>query len=186
MKNQRRRKQFHSIPILFVTTFAFLLFIPYAASSSQKQPGRPAVPNKAATDAPTGYYFEIMPCPRCERCRPCVLNAGWQTRMMRLLGANSISSFAGHASGLEKANEQFGLVTSIQRFAKPLNYDTRVYVGPFESERTALAALPDLCSALGEVGNMESSCDEMTDKREGSTFYTRGSFDVSGVRLQSK
>jgi hypothetical protein len=106
--------------------------------------------------------------------------------MMRLLGASGISSFAGQASGLEKANEEFGLVASIKRFVKPVNYDTTVYVGPFENERTALAALPDLCSALDELGNMESSCDEMTAKREGSTFYTRGSFDVSGVRLQSK
>ncbi|HKA22538.1 MAG TPA: hypothetical protein VKN18_29965 [Blastocatellia bacterium] len=185
MKKQRHHQQFHSTRLL-IPAFAFLLLFPHAAPSTQKQPGRSAVTSRTATEPPPGFYFEVMPCPRCERCRPCTLNAGWQARMMRVLGASGISSFGGHASGLEKANEEFGLVMSIQRFAKPLNYDTRVYVGPFESERTALAALPDLCSALNEVGNMESSCDEMTAKREGSTFYTRGSFDVSGVRLQSK
>jgi len=186
MNEQRHHKRFHSIPILFVPTLAFLLLSPHAAISTQKQPGRSAVTNKAVTDPPPGFYFEITPCPRCARCRPCPLNAGWQARMMRLLGASGISSFAGQASGLEKANEEFGLVASIKRFVKPVNYDTTVYVGPFENERTALAALPDLCSALDELGNMESSCDEMTAKREGSTFYTRGSFDVSGVSLQSK
>jgi len=186
MNEQRHRKQFHSIPVLFVPTLAFLLLCPYAASSTQKQPGRAPVTNNAVNDPPPGYYFEITPCPHCNRCRPCTLNAGWQARLMRLLGASGVSSFAGQAVGLEKANEEFGLVASIKRFAKPLSYDTTVYVGPFETERTAIAALPDVCSALDQVGNMENSCDEMTAKREGSTFYTRGSFDVSAVRLQSK
>lgn len=186
MKKRGHQKQFHSIPIFFVPTLFILLLIPYAASSTQKQPGRSTLTSKTVTDPPPGFYFEIMPCPRCVRCRPCTLNAGWQAKIMRLLGANGITSFAGQASGLAKANEEFGLVASIKRFVKPVNYDTIVYVGPFETERIALAALPDLCTALGEVGNMESSCDELTAKREGSTFYTRGSFDVSGVRLQSK
>lgn len=138
MKEQRHHKQFHSMPILFVPTLAFLLLSPHAATSTQKQPGRSAVTNKAVTDPPPGgFYFEITPCPHSARCRPCPLNAGWQPRMMRLLGASGISSFAGQASGLEKANEEFGLVASIKRFAKPLNYDTTVYVGPFETERTA-------------------------------------------------
>jgi hypothetical protein len=106
--------------------------------------------------------------------------------MMRLLGASGISSFPGEASGLEKANEEFGLVASIKRFSKPVRYDTMVYVGPFESDRAAIAAIHDLCAALDEVGNMESSCDEMIAKREGSTLYTRGSFDVSGVHLLTK
>jgi len=106
--------------------------------------------------------------------------------MMRLLGASGISSFPGEASGFEKGNEEFGSVVSIKRFAKPVNYDTMIYVGPFETERSAIAAIPDLCAALDEVGLLESSCDEMIAKREGSTFYTRGSFDVSGVRLLPK
>jgi hypothetical protein len=59
-------------------------------------------------------------------------------------------------------------------------------VGPFETDRAALVAIPDLCAALDDVGKMESSCDEMTAKREGSTFYTRGSFDVFGVHLLPK
>jgi len=186
MKKHNRSKGFPLTPAVLISVFAILLLTPHAASSTQKQPGRSAVTNKVVTEPPPGFYFEVMPCPRCERCRPCTLNAGWQAKMMRLLGASGISSFAGQASGLEKANEEFGVVASIKRCVKPLNYDTTIYVGPFETERTAIAALPDLCSALNEVGNMESSCDEMTAKREGSTFYTRGSFDVSGVRLQSK
>ena len=105
---------------------------------------------------------------------------------MRLLGASGISSFPGQASGLEKANEEFGLVASIKRFTKPASYDSMVYVGPFENERAAIAAIRDLCAAMDEVGNMESSCEDMTAKREGSTFYTRGSFDVSGVHLVPK
>jgi hypothetical protein len=176
---------FRSAHLLFVSVFAFLL-IPCSGLTIQKQPSRSAVNTKASTSTPTGFYFEISPCPRCYRCRPCALNAGWQGKMMRLLGASGISSFPGEASGLEKANEEFGLVASIKRFAKPVNYDTMIYVGPFETERSAIAAIPDLCAALDEVGNLESSCDEMTSKREGSTFYTRGSFDVSGVRLPPK
>jgi len=106
--------------------------------------------------------------------------------MMRILGASGVSSFPGEASGLEKANEEFGLVTSIKRFAKPVNYDTNIYVGPFDNDRAAIAAIPDLCAALNEVEVLESYCDQMTSKREGSTFYTRGSFDVFGVHLLPK
>src|SRR5262245_23784722 len=99
MKEQRHRKQFHSIPILFVPALAFLLLSPPAASSTQKQPGRSSVTNKVATEPPPGFYFKVTPCPHCDRCRPCTLNAGWQAKMIRLLGASGISSFTGQASG---------------------------------------------------------------------------------------
>jgi hypothetical protein len=185
MKEQRHLISKKPVPFLFVSVFAFLLFIPCPSLTIQRQQSRSTV-TKAVTNPPPGFYFEISPCPRCYRCRPCALNSGWQAKMMQVLGASGISSFPGQASGLERANEQFGLVASIKRFAKPVSYDTIIYVGPFETDRAALAAIPDLCAALDDVGNMESSCDEMTAKREGSTFYTRGSFDVSGVHLLSK
>jgi hypothetical protein len=182
MKTKLRPTLLVLTPLLFVSIFA----LPVMPSSAQKQPSHATANTNVVSSPPPGFYFEVSPCPRCERCRPCTLNAGWQVKMMRLLGAIGISSFPGQASGLEKANEEFGLVSSIKRFSKPASYDAMVYVGPFENERAAIAAIRDLCAALDEVGNMESSCDEMTAKREGSTFYTRGSFDVSGVHLVPK
>jgi hypothetical protein len=182
MKTKRRPTLLVLTPLLFASVSA----LPVMPCSAQKQPTRSTANTNVVSSPPPGFYFEVSPCPRCERCRPCTLNAGWQVKMMRLLGASGISSFPGQASGLEKANEEFGLVASIKRFSKPASYDAMVYVGPFENERAAIAAIRDLCAAMDEVGIMESSCDEMTAKREGSTFYTRGSFDVSGIHLVSK
>jgi len=141
---------------------------------------------RGQTVAAVGYYFEVSPCPRCYRCRPCTLSAGWQQRVMRRLDARRLGSFAGEASGLSSAQDVFGTVTAIKRLRTPHNYNTMVYVGPFDSDAAALAAISDLCSVLSEIGEMESTCDEMVAKRDGSTFYTRGSFDVSGVRVSPK
>lgn len=105
---------------------------------------------------------------------------------MRLLRASGIASFPGESSGSDSAPVLFETVGMIKRFAAPKSYDTNIYIGPFESENAARAIIAELCSALGEVGVMESSCEDMATKSEGSNLYTRGSFDVSGIRVLPK
>lgn len=141
---------------------------------------------RAIKIAAPGFYFEVSPCVRCYRCRPCPLNNGWQRKFMRLLRASGIESFPGESSGSESAPVLFESVGMIKRFAAPKSYDTNIYVGPFESENAARASIAELCSVLNEVGVMESSCEDMATKSEGSTLYTRGSFDVSGIRVLPK
>ena len=186
MDNRRRLTGFRIGPLLIAAVFAAQTLVANSTAQASGQQSRPSARTRVVSRASPGFYFEISPCPRCYRCRPCSLNPGWQRQIIRLLGARRISSFPGEALGLEKANEQFGVVAAIKRFARPPSYDTMIYVGPFDTEKAAIAAIAELCTVLDEAGIMESSCDDMTAKREGSTFYTRGSFDVSGVRLLPK
>jgi len=102
---------------------------------------------------------------------------------MRRFAANQLSSFPGEANGLSSVNDMFDKVDSIKRFATPRSYDTMLFVGPFATVEAAVVALPKLCEVLNENGDIESSCDEIVTKRDGSNFYTRGSFDLSGVRV---
>ncbi len=143
------------------------------------------------TNAPPGFYFEVSPCPRCHRCRPCALNDGWQRRLMALLRDEGSGSFPGSASQSSTSQEAFSKkafepVAAIRKFPKAKAYDTMVYVGPFKSEDEAIEALGHWCPLLEEVGPMDSSCKEMVDKREGNYFYTAGSFDVRGLRVLPK
>lgn len=102
---------------------------------------------------------------------------------MRRFAANQLKSFPGEANGLSSVNDLFDRVDSIKRFSAPRSYDTMLFVGPFETAEAAVAALPRLCEVLNENGDIESSCDEIVTKHDGSNFYTRGSFDLSGVRV---
>ncbi len=186
MTTRRRLEVLHSVSTVILVCLALQAFPSTPLVQAHSQRSASSARMHRGINATSGFYFEVSPCPRCHRCRPCTLNAGWQKRVMRLLHVSGIESFPGESSGLESATEAFGTVGVIKRFATPRDYNTMVYVGPFDSADAAKAAIPQLCAVLGEIGEMESSCDEMVAKREGNTFYTRGSFDVSGLRVLPK
>jgi hypothetical protein len=103
--------------------------------------------------------------------------------MIRRLADIRLPSFAGEALDLTSATELFGMVRAIKKFSSARNYDTMLYVGPFEGNEAAIAAAPALCSVLEEMGEMSSKCDEIVTRHEGNSLYMRGSFDVSAVRV---
>ena len=160
-----------------------MVIIMLCATTSFSQTRRSARP--AQTSMKPGYYFTV------DTCRACYYDE-WQDDVVRLFRRQNISVTIYEGAMMETPNEGF---VSLRIFPRRGLWSDVVYVGPFASEKAALAALDKFPGVLGYVqrkrNKMGGSGDEGWPvvsegekvRRTKGNDYKYGFYVIKGCRL---
>ena len=139
----------------------------------------------AQTSMKPGYYFTV------DMCRACYYPE-WRKDVVRLFQGQHVSTIIYEGAMMETPNERFA---SLKIFPRRGLWSDVVYVGPFASEKAAVAALDKFPNVLGYVqrkrNKMGGSADEGWPvvsegekvRRTKGNDYKYGFFEIKGCRL---
>ncbi|MCI0525148.1 MAG: hypothetical protein L0Y75_07785 [Acidobacteria bacterium] len=162
-----------------ITCMAIISLCATMPFSQTRRSARPA-----QTSMKPGYYFTI------DMCRACYYT-DWEKDVIRLFKEQQISATVYEGAMMETPNEKF---FSMKIFPKRGLWGDIVYVGPFASEETAIAALDKFPAVLGFVqrkrSKMGGGADQGWPVKEGEKVrrtrgndYKYGFYEIKGCRL---
>jgi hypothetical protein len=163
---------------VIVCLFLMLLCVT-AVFSQTRRTVRPA-----QTSIKPGYYFTVDMCHAC-------YYPNWTKDLLRLFQAQGLKVIAYEGAMMETPRERFA---SVKMFPRRGLWKDIVYVGPFTSEETALAALDKFPVVLREVQRKRNKMDAGSDGgwpvsdgekvvRTKGNDYKYGFYEIKGCKL---
>lgn len=141
-------------------------------------------PRPAQTSMKAGYYFTV------DMCRACYYEE-WREDVIRLFREKQIGATIYEGAMMETPNEGF---VSMKIFPRRGLWSDIVYVGPFASEKAAVAALDKFPAVLGYVQRKRSKMGGGPEqgwpvpegekvRRAKGNDYKYGFYEIKGCRL---
>lgn len=148
-----------------VCLLSVLLPVTATTAFQQTKVGRKVDRQRSASVAPAGIYIELSRCNACSGPK-------WQQRTIGAFRLHGFSAFAGSAK-YDQSYQSIEFLEKLLRFTDKL---TPVYVGPFDTERTARSAVSQIPSILK---------DQIREDQSPQDAEPTGHFEVRTVRVRS-
>jgi hypothetical protein len=163
-----------------LSLYFMMILLCATASSSQTRRGAPP----AQKSMKPGYYFTIDMCHAC-------YYPNWATDLIRLFQEKGLQATLYEGALMETKNAPFA---AIKLFPRRGLWGDIVYIGPFDSEEAALAALEKFPPVLANVQNKRNKLGGKGDpgwplsenepvKRDVGNDYKYGFYEIKGCRL---
>lgn len=164
---------------ILITCLVLFLLCATTPFSQTRRSARSAQPS-----VKPGYYFTV------DTCRACYY-PDWKKDVVRLFKGQGVPTTIYEGAMMETPNERF---IALKIFPRRGLWSDVIYVGPFASEKAAVAALDKFPAVLGYVqrkrNKMGGSADEGWPLSEGEKVrrakgndYQYGFYEIKGCRL---